>query len=261
MSVAPFMNPESYAQMVEQVRGAPPPQHSDKGLMVQFFPHPVLNDAKSFGGRIVLTLPGKDDAARRKKAEQVVRDWDCGARLVGVGAKAPGRGFDDYEVEIEGAGRPIFDQMDYIFIAAPGDKTSIARRPAWKDPRAPNSDINRFPEKWKLYKAGAGQQQLVGTRLEFWPVLHSAQVAELKALNIFTVEQLAELNDEVTGRFHGLLTLKQRAQATIDGAKGGAAVQQLASEKRQLEDQVSAMRRQLEEMAKSMEELKRGIKK
>ncbi|HET9554343.1 MAG TPA: hypothetical protein VFP50_15380 [Anaeromyxobacteraceae bacterium] len=255
-----YLSTESYVQMVEQGKGESPPEYSAKGLVVQFYEQPVLNEVKSFGGRTVLTLPARDEEGRKKKAEELVKDWGCGATLKGVYGRAEGHGFDDYEVEVEGAGRPIFDEKTYIFIAAPGDNLNVVRRPVWDAPNIPKSDTARFKSQWADYKAGRQQQRVTGQLLEHWPVLTRAQVAELKALHVFTVEQLAELTDEVVGRYQGLLTLKQRAQKHLDAAKAGAAAQAAATENATLKGQMEAMRANMAEMAKAMEEMRRGGK-
>lgn len=252
-----FLNPSSYAEMVHQPTGAPSPEHNTRGLVVQFFAHPVLNDAKSFGGKVVMTLPAKDDAARRKKAEQMVREWGIGAKFVNIFAKAEGYGFDDFLVEVEGAGRPIYDEVDYVATFTPGDPTNIVKRPVWfdRDPRNMQAHNNRFPQQWAAYKAGRSQRS-AGMPLEHWPVLNSAQVAELRAIHIDTVEMLAELNDDVAMRHPGLVTLKQRAQASIDAAKGGAAVQQLTTKTQEQEREIAALSAQLVELGKQLQELK-----
>lgn len=254
-----FLSTQSYVEMVEQRQGETPPEYSSKGLVVQFYEQPVLNDVKSFGGRMVLNLnPARDDEGRKKKAAELVKEWDCGATLKAVFGRAEGHGFDDYEVEVEGAGRPIFDEKTYIFIAAPGDNLNVVRRPVWDEPRQQHSDTARFKAQWADYKANRGKQRVAGTPLEHWPVLTRAQVAELKALHVLTVEALSELSDEVVGRYQGLLTLKQRAQKHLDAAKAGAAAQAAATENAALKGQLDAMKAQMADMARLVEEMKRG---
>jgi hypothetical protein len=252
-----FMNTESYVRMVEQQRGQPAPHMDAKGLVVQFYKHPVENPVKGWGGITVMTLPGRDDEDRRKSAEKIINGWGCGARLVKVLGKAQGRGFDDHEVDVEGAGRAIFDEEDYVFIAQPGDNLQVFRGPVWKDPTAPNSHVNRFPDQWRQYKSGEGQR-VSGLPLEHWPVILSNQVAELKAMRIRTVEELADLSDEVTGRYRGLVELKQRARAHLEAAKSGASAQKLVTENEALKGQMLAMQAQMSEMVKLMEEMKKA---
>lgn len=250
-----YLETESYAEMVDQ-KGQPPAVMSAKGLFVQFYPHPVVNEIKSWGGKLILQLQvkrdrdlAKEERARRVKAEEIVHGWSCGARLVAIGPKVDG--LDGYEVEVEGAGRHIFDEEDYICIMVPGDALNIVRRPVWDEPRNPNSHTARFPEQWRAYKSGKAQQ-VTGSPLEHWAVLTRVQVAELKTLNIRTVEQLAELNDDLCGRFMGLTSLKQRAAAWLEAAKSSAPLEKLAADKRQLEGQIETMKRQMDEMGKQI---------
>src|SRR3546814_2370746 len=51
--------------------------------------------------------------------------------------------------------------------------------------------ILRFPQHWAQFEAGHTERQIIGTPLKEWPILSTSQVAEMNALNIFTVEQLA----------------------------------------------------------------------
>ena len=252
-----FDDTESYADIVRQdlsARAAAPTMGA-KGLAAQFYKHPVESAIKSWGGITVLELTGRDDEARKEAADKLIKGWGCGAKLLKVIGKAQGRGFDDYEVEVEGAGRPIFDEEDYVFIAAPGDSLQVFRGPVWKDPTKPNSHVNRFPEQWRAYKAGE-KQRSSGTPLEHWPVLTTSQVAELRALNFRTIEDVADMSDEVTGRFRGLVDLKQRAKAHLDAATKGATTQKLVTENQALKEQMDALKAQMAEMAAAMAKLK-----
>lgn len=246
-----FLNSNNYVAMIEQQAGAPPPQMSSKGLVVYFYPQAVLNPIKSEGGKMVMTLTERTEPLRKKQAEKIIASWGHGEELVAVHGRVEGRSLDDYEVEVKGAGRAIFDEQDYVCIITPGDNLNIPRRPVWE------LDRKRFPDQWKAYKAGQSMP-MTGTPLEHWPVVTATQVAELKAIHVRTVEQLAELNDEAALRSPGLVTLKQRAQAYLDAAKSGAAAQQLVTKNKQLEGELDLMRTQLAEMQRQMKELEKG---
>lgn len=247
-----FLNTSGYVAMIEQQAGAPPPHMSAKGLMVYFYPQPVLSPVKTDGGRMLMQLNERTDALREKQAKKVIASWGHGEELMAVLGRVEGKGYDTYEVEVKGAGRPIFDEEDYVFIAVPGDNLLIVKRPVWEQ------DRKRFPEHWARYKSGK-DQTTTGTPLEHWPVVTTTQIAELKAIHVRTVEHLAEMNDEVALRSPGLVTLKQRARAYLDAAKQGAGAQQLVTENKRLTSEMDLMRTQLAELQRQMKELEKPL--
>lgn len=86
------------------------------------------------------------------------------------------------------AGRPIFEQKPYVRILIPGQRNSLVDRPVRAE------DQTRWPDAWRRFEER--QEQVVdGMPIEHWPFLTVAQVAELRALNIRTVEQIAALSD------------------------------------------------------------------
>jgi hypothetical protein len=90
----------------------------------------------------------------------------------------------------------------------PGDKNNIPVEPVWEQHK------QRFPEHWQQFLRGE-QQQIVGTRLTAAPFLSPGRVAELNYLKIFTIEQLANLND-ASMHFMGAHELKAEAKRYLD---------------------------------------------
>lgn len=109
-------------------------------------------------------------------------------------------------------GRPIFGEVDYVEIRAPGNKSSVVCRPAR------DMDKQRFSEHWKRYQDRVEQQDVDGTPLEEWAMITRSQVEELKFFNIFTVEQLAHVSDGNAQKFMGINILRQKAQEFIEQA-------------------------------------------
>ena len=119
------------------------------------------------------------------------------------------------EYKSEQEGRPIFETRVYIRKIPPGDKLVEVHRPATKH------DFQQWPQQYEAYKTKSATP-ISGTALEAWSALATAQVFELKAMNIFTVEQLADLPDSYGHRFMGFQNFKQKAQAFLRAAKGQA---------------------------------------
>lgn len=110
-------------------------------------------------------------------------------------------------------GRPVFDNVIFIVKIPPGDKYNVVDR------KASQQDKLNYPEQWERYQKKL-EAKMPGTPLEAWPLLARNQVAELKALNIFVVEQLADLPDSQGSKIMGFQNLKQKAQAFLRATSG-----------------------------------------
>lgn len=183
-----------------------PRREQDAALYVKFSRRSVLNEAKSYGAKIL------------DNNNNVVE-------------------------EIKGAGRPIHDNIDYVHIEIPGDRANIidcpvrvcdkallepgtkltpncrARKGADDKPMLEECDAHRFLEEFTAFKSGQEHHE-TGTDLKGWPGIDPASVEDLAYFKVHTVEQLAALNDSNAGQFH---TLRQRARDYLDEAKKGAA--------------------------------------
>lgn len=144
----------------------------------------------------------------------------------------------------EEAGRPIFDEVEFVKIIVPGDKNLIFDQPA------DASHQHRFPKQYDRFKAGHKQSN-DGTPLEAVTWLTVGQVAEFKALNIMTVEQLADVSDQLAQRFMGAFELRRKAQAFLEASKGEAATSKLAAELEKRDNQIAALQKQMEELIKA----------
>lgn len=120
-------------------------------------------------------------------------------------------------------GRPIFDDVECVRIIIPGDTKSVVDRPATPQDKA------RFTKQYTLFRQGRNEdEQVSGTRLSEWPLLTRAQVAEFHFLNIKTVEQLADVRDDVCSKVPGLRDLKGHAKAWLGKTKSAAEAAQQA---------------------------------
>ena len=80
-----------------------------------------------------------------------------------------------------------------------------------------------------------------GTPINEWPRLNMAQVHELKAVNIFTIEQLAELSDNAAQASMGLATLKKHAEVYLAKSKDDGVVFEALDKVEKLEDKMEAL--------------------
>lgn len=140
-------------------------------------------------------------------------------------------------------GRPIFDEVEMVEIRIPGDPKTVFVDTVYRSDGEPNGGVpgfqpppyvQRWHEQYTRFKAGLQHAQS-GTPLEQWPVMSTSKVAELKAMNIFTVENLADLTDGYLGRLGmGARELREKARAFIADAKKTAVSSAIAAENAEL---------------------------
>jgi len=135
-------------------------------------------------------------------------------------------------------GRPVYEQKDYIRLMVPGDRNYELDVPATDHYQ------QRFPDQWTRYKRGLSES-MDGTPLESWPALNVAQVAELRAMNVTTVDQLAVMPDQLAQKMMGNFKLREKAQAFLEAAKGTAQASKLEAELKKRDDDIAQMREQI----------------
>ena len=126
------------------------------------------------------------------------------------------------EVKSTEAGRPIFDEFDFVKILTPGSRDTFTGD-------ATEQYQARFPQQWARYKAGQSQD-LAGTPLNMLPWLSIGQIAEFHAVNVKTVEHLAGMPDVLAQKFMGASQIKARAQQYLDAAKDAAPLLKVQAE-------------------------------
>lgn len=155
-------------------------------------------------------------------------------------------------VKSEEAGRPIFDEIDFIKVMTPGSRDSFVGK-------ATPHYQHRFARQWAAYKAGK-EQSADGTPIEEVPFLSVSQVAELKAVNVKTLEHLASMPDVLMQKFMGAHALKQRAQLFLNAAKDNAPMIKLQSELEKRDNEIDVLKRQMSELlaAKALDDAKKN---
>lgn len=119
-------------------------------------------------------------------------------------------------------GRPIFVDKEYIDIRVPGQRDSVNRR-------ANARDKARFPRHYKAFKERI-EMPIEGTPLAEWPAISRSLADELAFRNIKTVEQLAELNDNLMHNIHGAQNFKQKAKDWLLRAKDDSVIGKMRDE-------------------------------
>lgn len=130
------------------------------------------------------------------------------------------------------AGRPIFDEKDFVRIQTPGDTRTVIARVA------SDQDKQRFPRAWDAFSRGLEIAEQ-GTPLEEWPQVTRSQVKELKHVNITTVESLASVSDGNIQRLGpGYHQLRERAKQFLESADADAAATEWAREREAMQERI-----------------------
>ena len=144
------------------------------------------------------------------------------------------------------AGREIFGEVERVRIIIPGAIASIVVKNVTDEHR------ERWPEAYRAFRAGQ-EPALAGTPLEEWPVLNKAMVAELKHLQIRTVEELAGLSDIAVQHIGmGGQVLRERARVWLDDAQHEALTNRYLHENDQLRGEIAALKNQVEQLSRHL---------
>lgn len=136
-------------------------------------------------------------------------------------------------------GRPIYDDMEVCEIRFPGSR-SVSVFPAtafshWQSDPQTGDQVSvtyaeRFRRQYQQFK-GEQQQTKAGTPLTHAPFLTEARRAEMRALNIYTVEQLAAVDgQELKNLGQNGRALKNQAMEYIAEAKASAPTTMMMAE-------------------------------
>lgn len=154
------------------------------------------------------------------------------------------------------AGRLICDDIEIVEIRSPGNKNTVVVQPAtavshWAvDPQTGGqirvTYAERFQRQYQQFKMQVAQTKS-GTPLSHAPFLTEGRRAELRALNIYTVEALATLDgQELKNLGIGGRDLKNAAMEYIEETKATAPSKQLVAELEALKAKNAVLEEDLE---------------
>lgn len=157
----------------------------------------------------------------------------------------------------EKLGTAIFDNVLFVEVMTPGSKESaptleverhFAEQAGIPQPRVNAQVYERYRPQIDAFKANSEEGKLDGTPIQQWPAIDAGQSATLRAANIFTVEQFAQLPDSALGIVGmGGQMLRERARAFVNAKSFGGNAELLA--------QVSEMQRTIDAQAEQIRAL------
>lgn len=128
-------------------------------------------------------------------------------------------------------GKNVFDELEFISIRIPGDNTSVVHR------EVTEQDKKRFSVIWENYLKKEDDLQN-GIPLEMLPSLSEAQIENLKSYRVYTIEQLAGLQESFMGKILGSRDMIKSAKKFLEG---DSYAERLEKELQELKRKLSAI--------------------
>jgi len=154
------------------------------------------------------------------------------------------------EAKSTAAGHPVFDEIEMVEIRIAGDPKNVVTR------KVRENDIERWHKQYAQFKRKE-EQVSSGYPVTEWPALSRGEAATLKALNIHTVEALAELPDSGLQNIGmGARELQKKAVAFLEAAKDSGAVERQRQEIEKQNETIAQQAKMLEDLKAEIEALK-----
>ena len=164
-------------------------------------------------------------------------------------------------------GRPQFDKALFVEVVPPGQARSTVvhelevhidkgedEKPEVIVKR--QDIIDRYKEAYQSFLADGEDAEIGGVPLDMYPMVTVTQRAELAAMNVFTVEQLAELSDTGINAFGmGARKMVDQARAYIQATEGAAPFTDLQKKNADLEELAKAQADQMKAMQAQIDRL------
>jgi hypothetical protein len=154
----------------------------------------------------------------------------------------------------EEAGMPVYNDIPWVKIMVPGDRTKVWDRPAKLVAESQTDGIppdnKRFREQWEAFQNHT-RKATSGLPVEEWAAITRSEAESLKRMDIHTVEQMAALPDSSLS-WLGARQRRDQAAQWLESAKGHATEAKLIRENEQLKAQIEALQAQVKDIAEHL---------
>lgn len=157
----------------------------------------------------------------------------------------------------ERAGRSVFDKVLYVDVLTPGSNESVptfeleriyCEETGVTEPER-STKYMQYQRQIEAFKANNGEGAMDGTPITAWPQIDVAQVANLRAQNIHTVEQLAAVTDgNLTNLGMGGRVLREQAIAYLNTRQFSVPSAQMAAETANLRDENARLQNEVTDL-------------
>ena len=144
-------------------------------------------------------------------------------------------------------GRPVYENQVFIRVHPPGERLNIVERPAKDD------DRRRWPVQWAQFQQNR-QQLPEGTPVDLLYPDHPAIAATLRAHNVHTVEQLADLSATAIENIGmGAQRYVNAAKDFLEKANKGVSIAQHRKDLEDRDREIGTLKRLIEEQAQEIQ--------
>jgi hypothetical protein len=157
-------------------------------------------------------------------------------------------------------GRKCFREIEFVRIMVPGDRHNVIERPVQVTGIIPTDDRMRFSRQYERFKANQEQRVHEGTPLTLWPQMPAALARELEFINVFTVEQLADIADTYVPKIPMGSQWKQKAAAFVAALKDQSQVNKMIAELEERDNKIAVLEQAVAEQATQLKELMKRVK-
>lgn len=147
---------------------------------------------------------------------------------------------------IDENGLPIFRTVEYVEILIAGDRGTAPVKRVTEGVKAD------FPDQYARWKATKVNADMIGDGipLSLWPLIPKEMAKALEFINVFTVQQLAGIDDNAISKpgAIGLRDMREKAKAFIESSKSAAPIAKLEIENKDLKSRLQMLEGQLEQL-------------
>ena len=144
-----------------------------------------------------------------------------------------------------------YDIIDFVEINVAGSKDTFVEE-------MKGEPLKKYGAQYAMWKK-TQEQPVDGTPITMCPFLNIAQIKEYQALNVNTIEQLAELSDTAVQKLGmGAMEARKKAQAYMKAGADNAATQRVTDENLKLRAQMDQQALQIADLTRRIEALMAG---
>lgn len=154
--------------------------------------------------------------------------------------------------EMDANGLPVFRTIEFVELLIAGDRGNAPIKRVTEDIK------RQFPNEYAQWKSKRVNPDMIGDGipLSLWPLMPAEMAKALEYMNVFTVQQLAGLNDQAISKpgAIGLRDMREKAKAFLDSAKSAAPIAKLEKENTELRQRIELLQSQIDQLMKLAEE-------
>ena len=151
--------------------------------------------------------------------------------------------------ELDDCGFPKFEMVCFVEIRLRDNNSEVFDQPATEE------KIRRFPAEYARYQL-AKQQVRQGTPLEQFAFLTAAEIEGLKVRGIFTIEELAKLDDDKAEQLE-VKYERDLALKFMEQAKNTRALAEWQQKENQFQEQIELLKAKVESLKNSLQKAKK----